>query len=63
MKRIVIFGDSSSPITAHLLDGTLREVQGRPDLEVVAFCVKEMSKEEKDRLPKFVGIQQVEVEV
>ena len=29
--------------------------------EVVRMCLKQMSPEEKERLPEFVGIQQVEV--
>jgi predicted RNase H-like HicB family nuclease len=31
--------------------------------EVVELCVEEMSSEEKERLPEFVGVQQVEVAV
>ena len=31
--------------------------------EVVELCLKEMSPEEKEQLPEFVGIQQVEVTV
>jgi methionyl-tRNA formyltransferase len=55
MKRIVIFGDSWSPITALLLDGTLREVQRRPDLEVAAFCVTNRHKEPPPAVLEFLS--------
>jgi predicted RNase H-like HicB family nuclease len=47
---------------AHTQGETLDEVHKNLK-EVMAFCVKEMSEEEKERLPQFVGIQQVEVEL
>jgi predicted RNase H-like HicB family nuclease len=31
--------------------------------EVIELCLEEMTQEEKERIPEFVGIQQVEVNV
>jgi predicted RNase H-like HicB family nuclease len=47
---------------AHTQAETLDELQMNLK-EVVELCVEEMSSEEKERLPEFVGVQQVEVAV
>ncbi|HLP58749.1 MAG TPA: type II toxin-antitoxin system HicB family antitoxin [Candidatus Deferrimicrobium sp.] len=45
---------------AHTQGETLDELHKNLK-EVVRMCLKQMSPEEKERLPEFVGIQQVEV--
>ncbi|MDP2799060.1 MAG: type II toxin-antitoxin system HicB family antitoxin [Deltaproteobacteria bacterium] len=47
---------------AHTQAETLDELQKNLK-EVLELCLEEMSSEEKERLPEFVGIQQVEVAV
>ncbi len=47
---------------AHTQAETLDELQKNLK-EVLELCIEEMSPEEKERLPEFVGIQQVEVAV
>lgn len=45
---------------AHTQGETLDELHKNLK-EVVRMCLKQMTPEEKERLPEFVGIQQVEV--
>lgn len=47
---------------AHTQAETLDELQNRLK-EVVELCLEEMDPEEKNSLPEFVGIQQIEVAV
>ncbi len=47
---------------AHTQAETLDELQKNLK-EVLELCLEEMSSEEKERLPEFVGVQQVEVAV
>ncbi|HEC99024.1 MAG TPA: type II toxin-antitoxin system HicB family antitoxin [Proteobacteria bacterium] len=47
---------------AHTQAETLDELQKNLK-EVLELCLEEMSSEEKEQLPEFVGIQQVEVAV
>jgi len=47
---------------AHTQAETLDELQKNLK-EVVELCLEEMSPEEKERLPEFIGVQQVEVAV
>jgi len=45
---------------AHTQAETLDELQKNLE-EVVELCLEEMSPEDKDKLPEFIGIQQVKV--
>lgn len=47
---------------AHTQADTLDELQIRLK-EVVELCLQEMNQEERDLLPEFVGVQQIEVAV
>lgn len=47
---------------AHTQAETLDELQKNLK-EVLELCLEEMTKEELERLPEFVGVQQVEVKV
>lgn len=47
---------------AHTQAETLDELQKNLK-EVLELCLEEMSSEEKERLPEFVGVQQVEVAI
>lgn len=47
---------------AHTQAETLDELQENLK-EVVELCLEEMSPEDKERLPEFVGLQQVEVSI
>ena len=47
---------------AHTQGETLDELQKNLK-EVVKLCLEEMSSEEKEQIPEFVGIQQVEIDI
>ena len=47
---------------AHTQAETLDDLQGKLK-EVIELCLEEMDPEEREHLPEFVGIQQIEVAV
>lgn len=47
---------------AHTQADTLDELQARLK-EVIELCLEEMSSEDKESIPEFVGLQQIEVAV
>lgn len=54
----VISGISGAHTQAETLDELQRNLK-----EVLELCLEEMPQEERERLPEFVGVQQVEVAV